>query len=74
MRAEAEAETAPDAPPGSPPLVIVVDALDECHSADEIAFVLVLLSQTSGLAVAALRILVTNRPEIPIREDLLGHA
>jgi type II secretory pathway predicted ATPase ExeA len=54
------------------PLVIVVDALDECHAADEIEFVLALLSQTSGLAVAELRILLTSRPEIPIREGLLG--
>jgi type II secretory pathway predicted ATPase ExeA len=70
-RMRAEAEAAPDAPPGAPPLVIVVDAFDECHSADEIEFVLALLSQTSGLAVAELRILLTSRPEIPIREGLL---
>jgi hypothetical protein len=66
---EAPAETASGAPP-PPPLVIVVNALDECHSADEIAFVLALLSQTPGLAVVALCILVASRPEIPIREGL----
>ncbi len=54
------------------PLVIVVDVLDECHVADEIEFVLALLSQTSGLAVAELHILLTSRPEIHIREGLRG--
>jgi archaellum biogenesis ATPase FlaH len=53
-------------PTCAPPLVIV-DALDECHSADEIQFVLALLSQTSSLVVAELRILLTSQPEIPIR-------
>jgi hypothetical protein len=59
------------APPCLPPLLIVIDALDECHAADEIEFVLALLSHTSGLAAAQLRILLTSRPEIPIREGLL---
>jgi hypothetical protein len=75
MRASSSAPPAAalalDAEPCAPPLVIVVDALDECHSADEIEFVLALLSQTSGLAVAELRIFLTSRPEILIREGLL---
>jgi hypothetical protein len=75
--AGAAAETAPDALPllPLPPLVIVIDALDKCHSADEIAFVLALLSAlTSGLVapVVALRILVTSQPKILIRDGLLG--
>jgi hypothetical protein len=59
------------AAPGAPPLVIVVDALDECHAVDEIRFVLALLSQTSGLAMAGLRVFLTSRPEILIREGFL---
>ncbi len=57
-----------DEPPA--PLVVVVDALDECHDEDEIAFVLELLSQTSGLAVRQLRIFLTSRPEVPIRSRI----
>ncbi len=67
----ASAAEAPDAQPCAPPLIIVVDALDKCQAADEIEFVLALLSQTSGLAVAQLRIFLTSRPEIVIREGLL---
>ncbi len=66
-RLRTDAEGAPDVLP----LVIVVDALDECHSADEIEFVLALLSQTSVWAEAELRVILTSRPEIPIREGLL---
>lgn len=71
---EALSEMASDVPPaGAPPLlVIVVDTLDKCNLADKTDFVLVLLSQTSGLAVAALCILVTSWPKIPICKGLLG--
>jgi hypothetical protein len=42
------------------PLVIVVDALDECKAAAEVEFVLELLSETSALAAAHLRISLTS--------------
>jgi hypothetical protein len=61
-----------NAQPCPPPLFIVIDALDECHAANKIELVLALLSQTSGLATAELHILLTSRPEIPIREGLLN--
>ncbi len=60
-----------NAPPCLPLLLIVINALNEYHAADEIEFVLALLSYTSGLAAAQLRILLTSRPKIPIREGLL---
>jgi hypothetical protein len=52
------------------PLVIVVDALDECKAAAEVEFVLELISETSGLAAAQLRIFLTSRPEITVRAGL----
>jgi hypothetical protein len=56
--------------PRAAPLIIVVDALDECHLADVIEFVVALLSQTSVWAAAELRVILTSRPEITIRASL----
>jgi hypothetical protein len=50
--------------------VMVIDALDECNDEREIAFVLQLLSETSGFMVPRLRIFLTSRSEIPIREGM----
>jgi hypothetical protein len=52
------------------PLVIVVDALDECKAATEVEFVLELLSKTSAIAEAHLRIFLTSRPEMAVRAGL----
>jgi hypothetical protein len=61
------------------PLVLVIDALDECKPPAEIELVLVLLLETSGLtlpqaadeaAPPQLRIYVTSRPEIEVRSGL----
>jgi hypothetical protein len=50
------------------PLVLVVDALDECGSDDDVALLLSLLSSSEGKLVRRrLRILVTSRPETQIR-------
>jgi hypothetical protein len=50
------------------PLVVVIDALDECRDENEITFVLQLLSETSELGMGRrLLIFLTSRPEIPIR-------
>jgi hypothetical protein len=61
-----------DAAAGEPPLplVVIIDALDECSDEREIEFVLRLLSETSGLGVLRLRIFLTSRPEILIREGI----
>lgn len=49
------------------PLVIVLDALDECGNQDDIRLILRLLSSTKDLTTLKLRILLTSRPETPIR-------
>jgi hypothetical protein len=50
------------------PLVVVIDALDECRDENEISFVLQLLSETLELIIGRrLLIFLTSRPEIPIR-------
>ena len=49
------------------PLLIVIDALDECEKESDIKQVLQLLSDARSLTRINLRILITSRPEIPIR-------
>lgn len=46
-------------------LIIVVDALDECSGTDNIRLIIQLLSESRGL----LRILLTSRPELPVRNE-----
>ena len=49
-------------------LVLVVDALDECNSNDNIRIIVQLLAKVrSSLTGARLRVLLTSRPEVPIR-------
>jgi hypothetical protein len=48
-------------------LVIVIDALDECHREGDIRDILNLLSQTKHLKSVRIRIFLTSRPEFPIR-------
>ena len=50
------------------PLIIVIDALDECETESDIKQVLRLLADTRGLDRVNLRVLVTSRPDIPIRD------
>jgi hypothetical protein len=47
--------------------VIVVDALDECNNSDDIEIILRLMAEARDLKRIRLRILLTSRPEIPIR-------
>jgi hypothetical protein len=49
------------------PLVIVVDALDECDSERETAALLGLLAFSATSDIFPLRVFVTSRPETPIR-------
>lgn len=56
--------------PIRPPIVLVVDALDECErmdGKDDARIILRLLSKAKDLENIQLRIFVTSRPEIPIR-------
>lgn len=48
-------------------LVFVFDALDECGRQEDIQTLLQLLAETKTLEAVKLRVLVTSRPEIPIR-------
>jgi len=48
-------------------LVLVVDALDECENDDDVRTIVHLLSEARSLRKVRLRILITSRPEIPIR-------
>jgi hypothetical protein len=50
--------------------IVIIDALDECRDEREIEFVLQLLSETPELAVERLKIFLTSRPEIPIRNGI----
>jgi len=58
-----------NAPAQSIQLVVVIDALDECDSTDDIQMILKLLAQAKCLETIQLRVLVASRPETPI---LLG--
>jgi NACHT domain len=49
-------------------LVLVVDALDECDGEDDIRAIVQLLSEARSLRTVRLRILITSRPETPIRQ------
>ena len=52
------------------PLLIVIDALDECNYDDDIQLVLRLLATAKSLQNARLRIFVTSRPETSIRHEI----
>jgi hypothetical protein len=49
-----------------PSYVVVIDALDECEGETEVRIILRLLAEVRSLKLR-LRVLVTSRPEIPIR-------
>jgi hypothetical protein len=48
-------------------IVIVIDALDECDQEKDIQTILWLLAQTKEVKGIRIRLLVTSRPELPIR-------
>ncbi|KAF2621166.1 hypothetical protein BU25DRAFT_404915 [Macroventuria anomochaeta] len=49
------------------PYVVVVDALDECDSDSNIRIIVQLLAEARSLTGVRLRVLLTSRPEEPIR-------
>ncbi|KAK7423041.1 hypothetical protein QQX98_001331 [Neonectria punicea] len=49
------------------PLVIVIDALDECERDEDIKLIINLFSQTRDVQCPRLRVFVTSRPELPVR-------
>lgn len=53
--------------PSNTSLILVIDALDECKGDDDIRLILQLLAEAQGLQTKGFQILVTSRPETPIR-------
>jgi hypothetical protein len=51
----------------TPSFVVVLDALDECDDFDDVRLFLRLLGSTQDMAGLGLRVVVTSRPEVPIR-------
>jgi hypothetical protein len=50
-----------------PSYVVIIDALDECEGENNIRIILQLLAKARSLKKVQLRVLITSRPEIPIR-------
>lgn len=48
-------------------LILVIDALDECENQEDIRLILELFAQVQDLGSRYLKVLVTSRPETPIR-------
>jgi len=55
-----------NAPTQSIQLVVVIDALDECDSMQDIQLILLLLAEAKDLDTVRIKIFLTSRPEIPI--------
>jgi len=47
-------------------LIVVIDALDECDSMEDIQLILQLLAEAKDLDTVRIKIFLTSRPEIPI--------
>lgn len=47
--------------------IVVIDALDECEGESYVRIILRLLAETQSLKTVRLRVLITSRPEIPLR-------
>jgi hypothetical protein len=60
-------ENTPQDARGSVPLAVIVDALDECDRDEDVKLLINLFSCTKDLQFPKLRILITSRPELPIR-------
>ena len=52
------------------PLVLVIDALDECTGEEDVRLILQLFATAKSLQKVQLRIFVTSRPETPIRHGI----
>ncbi|KFA68749.1 hypothetical protein S40285_09639, partial [Stachybotrys chlorohalonatus IBT 40285] len=51
----------------SAPLVVIIDALDECNNDNEVKLVIKLFARVQSLRPPWLRVFMTSRPELPIR-------
>jgi hypothetical protein len=50
-----------------PSYVVVIDALDECEGEEYVRTIIQLLAEAQSLKKVRLRVLITSRPEVPIR-------
>ncbi|KAK4248625.1 hypothetical protein C7999DRAFT_40243 [Corynascus novoguineensis] len=55
------------------PLVIVVDALDECDNNDDVSLLIRCLTHAVAVEQVNLRIFVTSRPDQPTHQDFILH-
>jgi hypothetical protein len=55
---------------GKFPYILVVDALDECDKDEDIRIIVDLFAEARSLKTAHLQILLTSRPDVPIRNGL----
>ena len=51
--------------------ILVVDALDECDDENDIRIILQLLAEARSLETVQLRVFLTSRPEVPIRNGFV---
>lgn len=49
------------------PLLLVIDALDECDGDKDVRVIVQLLAEARGIKTVRLRIFMTSRPEVPVR-------
>ncbi|KAL6364074.1 hypothetical protein LRP88_03507 [Fusarium phalaenopsidis] len=54
-------------------LILIIDSLDECGSDQDIRIIISAFTQANSLNSARLKVLVTSRPELPIRLGFSGH-
>jgi hypothetical protein len=52
------------------PLVLVIDALDECEGENDVRLILQVLATANSMKGVQLRIFITSRPETPIRHGV----
>jgi hypothetical protein len=50
--------------------ILVIDALDECEDDKDVRIILQLLAEARSLTTVRLRVFLTSRPEIPIRNSM----
>ncbi|OAG10550.1 putative WD-repeat protein [Paraphaeosphaeria sporulosa] len=50
------------------PFIIVVDALDECDNDNDVQIIVRLLAEAQSLERVRVRVFLTSRPEVPIRQ------
>ncbi|KAF1809326.1 hypothetical protein P152DRAFT_516732, partial [Eremomyces bilateralis CBS 781.70] len=54
-----------------PRYILVVDALDECEDENDIQTILQLLAEVRSLETVQLRVFLTSRPDVPIRNGFI---